>query len=207
MTGYKISLEPPPAMPLFAEWCRMSAAERRALAKQYLEWRERGGHRTNVTAESVKQFLAERERQDDVARQRQMNRTPESREWELSRIAADMMHALAPGRTWDGKHWRGPDGKIMRSHNGLPEPKPGYDPTRYDPAQPIYPFDANNYDPADYEAWKQSRIAYQLKQKRDAPNPFGLNGSAAVRGEITPKDWIKATYNNIVQIFRPGDSK
>jgi len=205
MTEHKIRIdEPPPTMPLLAEWQRMSAAEHHALAQQYVEWLERGGHRTNVTAESVKQYLAERERQAELARKHQAHRTPESRERELSLVAPEVMRGLTHGNTWDGKHWRDPDGKIVRSQRGLPEPTPGFDPTRYDPAHPHYDYDAATYNPADYEAWKQSRIAYQLKQRRDTPNPFGPDGSASVRGEVTPKNWIKVTYRNIVQMFRLG---
>jgi hypothetical protein len=198
--------EPPPKMPPLAEWQQMSAAERRVIAKQYAEWLSRGGHRTNVMSEKVKQSLAERERSDERARQYQAHRTPESRARQLSRIADEEKHGLHPGRHWDGKHWRDPDGKIVRSHAGLPEPAPGFDPTRYDPAHPHYDYDAASYNPADYDAWKQSRIAYLLKQQGHdvPPNPFGPDGSASVRGEVTPKNWIKVTYRNIVQLFRPG---
>jgi hypothetical protein len=208
MTGYKISLEPPPAMPLFAEWCRMSAPERRAIAQQYMEWLERGGHRTNVTAESVKQFLAEREQQAGLAREHQAHRTPESRERELSLIADEIARGLTHGKTWDGKHWRGPDGKIVRSQRGLPAPTPGFDPTRYDPAHPIYHYDPNNYDAADYEAWKQSRIAYQLKEYPNVSDPFGPDGSAAVHGNANPKNnLVKVAYRNIVEFFTAGRLK
>jgi hypothetical protein len=207
MTRYNVSLEPPPIPPI-AEYLRLSAAERRAIAKQYAEWRDRGGHRTNVMTEKVKQSLAERERQDECARQYQAHRTPESRERELQYIADDEKRGLYPGRHWDGKHWRGPDGKVLRSHRGLPAPTPGFDLTRYDPAQPVYTYDRNNYDPADYEAWKQSRIAYQLKEYPNVSDPFGPDGSTAVRGNANPKNnLVKVAYRNIVQFFTAGSLK
>jgi hypothetical protein len=78
-----------------------------------------------------------------------------------------------------------------------------YDSTRYDPAHPHYDYDAATYNPADYDAWKQSRIAYLLKQQgRDVPpNPFGPDSSSAVRLKVSGKA-IKVMYGNIVQVLR-----
>jgi hypothetical protein len=76
-----------------------------------------------------------------------------------------------------------------------------YDPTRYDPTKPIYDYDPAHYDPADYEAWKKSRIAYQLRTTGNTANPFGPDGAASVRGKVvTPNRLIGA----IVRFFKPG---
>jgi hypothetical protein len=117
------------------------------------------GHRTNITAESVKRYLAEREREAALARQHQAQRTPENREWERDRIAQEEKSGRYPGRHWDGKHWRDSDGKALRSHAGL------------------------------------------------TPNPFGPNGSTAVHGQVTPNNWVKVAYQNVIHFFQPGNDR
>jgi hypothetical protein len=76
----------------------------------------------------------------------------ERAEWQRQRIAQESPR-LYGGKTWDGKHWRGPDGKRVK-----PPPR--------------------------------------------KPNPFGPDGTLAVRGEVTPSNWVKVSYGNIVQILK-----
>jgi len=52
------------------------------------------------------------------------------------------------------------------------------------------------------KAMRDRNTLYPLKR-----NPFGPDGSLSVRGAVTPKNWIKVTYNNIVRLFRPGRLK
>jgi len=126
-----------------------------------------------------------------------------SSEWERRRIADETARGLHRGNKWDGKVWRAPDGTALRSRDHLPEPRAGYDPAKYDPAHPRYDYEPETYDPADYEEWKQARVAYQLKHHPNRSNPFGPESSAAVR--IKPhiaRRIITAAYNGIVQFFR-----
>jgi hypothetical protein len=73
--------------------------------------------------------------------------------------------------------------------------------TKYDPANPHYPYDPAHYDRADYAEWKRQRDAYWRTQPARV-NPFGPDSTAAVRIKQSSKGIITAAYNGIVQIIR-----